>query len=81
MVTDPGAIHRAAAIVRAELSAVDAVCSRFRPDSELSAACRSGRTTTISPLLAELVAAALEAARRPPGDVDPTVGAALCGLG
>ena len=34
----------------------------------------AGRPITVSPLLAELVATALEAARRTDGDVDPTVG-------
>jgi thiamine biosynthesis lipoprotein len=81
VVTDPDVVQKAAAIVRAELAAVDAACSRFRADSELGAVCRSGRTGTVSPLLAELVGAALDAARQTDGDVDPTVGAALCGLG
>ncbi|GLY94083.1 FAD:protein FMN transferase [Actinoplanes sp. NBRC 103695] len=82
VVTDPALLAEAAMMVRAELSAVDAACSRFRPDSELSAACRAGgRPVTVSPLLADLLGAALEAARTSDGDVDPTVGAALCGLG
>jgi FAD:protein FMN transferase len=81
VVTDPAALDEAAEIVRAELAAVDAACSRFRPDSELNRACRSGGTTTVSPLLADLVACALDAAARTGGDVDPTVGAAMCGLG
>lgn len=82
VVTDPAALADATALVRAELAAVDAACSRFRPDSELNAACRAGGLpVTVSPLLADLVAAALEAARRTDGDVDPTVGGALCGLG
>jgi thiamine biosynthesis lipoprotein len=81
VVTDPAALQAAAAIVRDELAAVDAACSRFRPDAELTAACRWARPVTVSPLLAELVAAALEAARQTGGDVDPTVGGALCGLG
>jgi thiamine biosynthesis lipoprotein len=81
VVTDQNHTQEAADIVRAELAAVDAACSRFRPDSELSAACRSGRPTIVSPLLADLVAAALDAAERTAGDVDPTVGGALCGLG
>jgi len=82
VVTDPARLAAATAVVEAELSAVDAACSRFRPDSELSVACRAdGRPVTVSPLLAELVAAALTAARQTGGDVDPTVGAALCGLG
>ncbi|MCO8270628.1 FAD:protein FMN transferase [Actinoplanes sp. TRM 88003] len=71
----------AAALVRAELAAVDEACSRFREDSELSVACRSGRPVVVSPLLAMLVGAALTAARETSGDVDPTVGAAMCGLG
>jgi thiamine biosynthesis lipoprotein len=81
VVTDPVALDEATVIVRDELAAVDAACSRFRADSELNRACHSGRTTTVSPLLAELVAAALDAAARTGGDVDPTVGAAMCGLG
>ncbi|MFI6074434.1 FAD:protein FMN transferase [Actinoplanes sp. NPDC051343] len=82
VVTDPAAIDEAAAIARAELDAVDAACSRFRDDSELSLACRSGgRPVTVSPLLADLIAAALEVAEQTGGDVDPTVGTALCGPG
>jgi thiamine biosynthesis lipoprotein len=82
VVTDPALLDAAAEIARAELGAVDAACSRFRDDSELRAACRSGgRAVTVSPLLADLVAAALQVARETDGDVDPTVGAALCGLG
>ena len=82
VVTDPAALAGATALVREELAAVDAACSRFRAGSELSAAGRAGgRPVTVSPLLADLVAAALEAARQTGGDVDPTVGAALCGLG
>jgi thiamine biosynthesis lipoprotein len=82
VVTDPALLPEATAIVEAELAAIDAACSRFRPDSELSLACRSaGRPVTVSPLLADLVSAALEAARQTGGDVDPTIGAALCGLG
>jgi FAD:protein FMN transferase len=71
----------AAAIVRAELAAVDEACSRFREDSELRAACRAGRPVVVSPLLAALVGAALTAAHETDGDVDPTVGAAMCALG
>ncbi|WP_305782498.1 FAD:protein FMN transferase [Symbioplanes lichenis] len=82
VVTDPGAVPAAAALVRAELAAVDAACSRFREDSELRRAGRAhGRPVPVSPLLAELVGAALDAARQTGGAVDPTVGAALCGLG
>lgn len=82
VVTDPAALAAASAIVQAELDAVDRACSRFRPDSELTAVGRAGGVpVTVSPLLADLVAAALDAARQSDGAVDPTIGAALCGLG
>ncbi|MEV6846666.1 FAD:protein FMN transferase [Actinoplanes sp. NPDC051411] len=82
VVTDPAAIDEAAGIARAELDAVDAACSRFRDDSELSVAGRSGgRPVIVSPLLADLISAALMVAEVTDGDVDPTVGAALCALG
>jgi thiamine biosynthesis lipoprotein len=82
VVTDRAHVEAAAAIARAELDAVDVACSRFRDDSELRFACRSGgRPVTVTPLLADLVAASLQAARETGGAVDPTVGAALCGLG
>jgi thiamine biosynthesis lipoprotein len=82
VVLDQDRLAAATALVKAELAAVDRACSRFRPDSELNAACRTaGRPVTVSPLLADLVAAALDAARRSGGAVDPTVGGALCNLG
>ena len=82
VVTDPARKDEAAAIVADELAAVDAACSRFRDDSELRAACRSGgRPVMLSEIGAELVGAALTAARETGGAVDPSVGAALCGLG
>ncbi|MFD0520920.1 FAD:protein FMN transferase [Paractinoplanes durhamensis] len=82
VVTDPARIAEAAALVKTELDAVDAACSRFREDSELRYVCRAGgRPVIVSPLLAHLVASALDAARETDGAVDPTVGGALCGLG
>ncbi|GAB2619298.1 FAD:protein FMN transferase [Paractinoplanes abujensis] len=80
VVTDPALVPDAEGLVRDELAAVDGACSRFRDDAELRRACTGG-PVTVSPLLAELVAAALTAARDTGGDVDPTVGGALCGLG
>nr|WP_254925492.1 MULTISPECIES: FAD:protein FMN transferase [unclassified Rhodococcus (in: high G+C Gram-positive bacteria)] len=81
-VTDPGSITRAEQIVRAELAAVDAACSRFRPDSELSMLAHAGgRPTPITPTLHTYLDAALTAARLTDGDVDPTVGSALLNLG
>lgn len=60
------------------LAAVDQAYSRFRADSELTAVnAAAGREVKLSPLLNQAVAAALEAARRTGGAVDPTVGAAV----
>jgi thiamine biosynthesis lipoprotein len=81
VVTEPAALAPARELVEAELAAVDEACSRFRPDSELARAERAGRPVTVSPLLAELVGAALDAARRSGGDVDPTLGADLARIG
>lgn len=82
LVTDPRARATAAAMLAAELSAIDAACSRFRADSELSRLNRAGgRTVAISPLLTEALAVALAAARATDGDVDPTCGRSLIGLG
>jgi FAD:protein FMN transferase len=73
------AAHRA---VVAELAAIDAACSRFRPDSELMRLNASaGAPFVVSPLLGEAIDVALEAARRTSGAVDPTVGAALVAVG
>jgi thiamine biosynthesis lipoprotein len=89
VVTEPAALAAARDMLAAVLAAVDAACSRFRPDSELAALDRAppGRpgwagsvpvsSVPVSPLLAEAIAVALEAARLTGGDVDPTVGAAM----
>jgi thiamine biosynthesis lipoprotein len=70
------------AIADAELAAVDLACSRFRPDSELSRLnAAAGAVTRVSELFAELVEAALRAARLTDGDVDPTCGQALARIG
>ena len=42
LVTEPGRAAEAGAILRAELADVDAACSRFRADSELSRLNKSG---------------------------------------
>lgn len=82
VVTDASAISDAQAIVTEQLAAVDRACSRFRDDSEIQALHRdTGRPQLVSPLLAELIAVALDAARRTDGDVDPTVGEAISDLG
>jgi FAD:protein FMN transferase len=83
LVTARRAIRQARSIADRELAAVDLACSRFRPDSELSRLneAAGGGPQVISPLFADLLAAALRAARLTGGDVDPTCGRALVGLG
>jgi thiamine biosynthesis lipoprotein len=79
VVTDPSALESAAEIVRFGLDEVERACSRFRPGSELSALAPG--TRQLSPLLADLVGTALDAAEASGGLVDPTVGEAMCRLG
>jgi thiamine biosynthesis lipoprotein len=81
-VTEPAALDDAVELVARDLLALDAACSRFRDDSELSRLNRSaGRPFAASPLLLEHLAVALGAAAATAGDVDPTVGGAMRGLG
>jgi thiamine biosynthesis lipoprotein len=78
----PNRIAAATLEVRSELAAIDATCSRLRPDSELESVNRdSGRPVQVSALLWEAIAVAMRAARLTSGDVDPTVGAPLRALG
>lgn len=81
VVAEGSQLEDARRMLEADLAEVDAACSRFRPDSELSSLPRDGRPVTISPLLAEAIGAALRAAALTEGDVDPTVGGALAALG
>jgi FAD:protein FMN transferase len=80
VVTDPAELSDAKTFVQRLLADVDRACSRFRADSEL-ARLPADTPTRVSPLLARLVGAALEAARRTEGAVDPTVGSAMAALG
>jgi FAD:protein FMN transferase len=82
VVTDQRALAPAAAMVKAHLGDVDRAASRFRPDSEVCRLASSGDTAAeVSPLLRDLVKAALSAAEMTAGDVDPTLGTVLSGLG
>ncbi|MEA5360101.1 FAD:protein FMN transferase [Amycolatopsis sp., V23-08] len=82
LVTDPARLHTAVELLRNELDAVDAACSRFRADSEISRLHdAAGRQVRVGPLLTEALAAALRAARLTGGLVDPTVGTAVRALG
>jgi thiamine biosynthesis lipoprotein len=82
LVTDPDALVAASRILLAELSRIDEVASRFRPDSEITRLHRAGgRQVRVSDDLLETVRVALHAAEASDGAVDPTVGSALIGLG
>jgi len=87
VVTDPGQLDAARRLLADDLAELDLACSRFRPDSELSALGAAARdatapvTVTVSPLLAEAIAVSLRAASLTDGDVDPTVGGVLSALG
>jgi FAD:protein FMN transferase len=72
-------LDQARRILAADLAEVDVTCSRFRPDSEIRTL--AAPRTQVSSLLAEAIAVALRAARLTDGDVDPTVGAAMRGIG
>src|SRR5215467_8276019 len=82
LVTRPDALSAAQEILSAELASIDLACSRFRPDSELSALNRSnGRRVAVSATLARALRVALWAAETTDGDVDPTCGRSLVALG
>ncbi len=79
VVTDPAALDAVVEIVKAGLDEVDRACSRFRGDSELAAL--TPGTRRLSPLLADLIGTALDAAEASGGLVDPTVGSTMNALG
>jgi FAD:protein FMN transferase len=75
-------LDAAEAAVHEVTDAVDAACSRFRPDSELVARRDElVRGAAVSPMLTRLVGHALEAAAITDGDVDPTLGRRMRTLG
>ncbi|HLK44817.1 MAG TPA: FAD:protein FMN transferase, partial [Acidimicrobiales bacterium] len=76
--TDPAALTEARAELVCTLRAFDLACSRFRDDSELTRVNRSpGRPVPVGELLWNAVVAALAAAEKTAGLVDPTVGRTL----
>jgi thiamine biosynthesis lipoprotein len=82
LVVEGRCLSAAAADLASLLDEVDRAASRFRDDSELSAANRSaGAPVAVSRLLSDLVSDALAAAEQTQGIVDPTIGAALIGWG
>ncbi|ROQ39855.1 thiamine biosynthesis lipoprotein [Frondihabitans sp. PhB188] len=82
VVTDAVALTRARQIADRILADVEMAASRFRADSEVRRIQdRAGEGVEVSDMLAALVHQALLAARVTDGDVDPTLGGVLDGLG
>lgn len=79
VVTDPGILPEAVRLADVMLAEVERASSRFRDDSELRTL-KAG-WNDLSPMLADLMREALLAAWLSDGAVDPTLGAALTGLG
>lgn len=81
VVDEPDALTEATALLRRILAEVELAASRFRPDSEVSLIAASPDDRhVVSPLLAAMVAAALDAAEATDGRVDPTIGTVLARL-
>ncbi|GLI01252.1 FAD:protein FMN transferase [Phytohabitans aurantiacus] len=72
-VTDPSALRAARKLAQARISEARVALGRELSRVHLA----PGRPVRLSPVLADLVEAALDAAKRTGGDVDPTVGTAL----
>jgi FAD:protein FMN transferase len=82
VVTDPGMLAGALAAVRSRLDRIDAACSRFRADSDLTAVnAAAGEPARVGPDLLDALAVALRAADLTDGRVDPTLGRHLASLG
>ncbi|MDT0468478.1 FAD:protein FMN transferase [Streptomyces gibsoniae] len=82
LVADPDAMNAARHVLDGELAAIDAACSRFRPDSELSRVnAAGGAVFHVTALFAQALEVALHAAEVTDGVVDPTVGTAVTALG
>jgi len=82
-VDDPAALETATTAARGVIQAVDATCSRFREDSEISRLNRAAGhgPFPVSELLDEMIAAVLEAAAATDGLVDPTIGSLMERIG
>ncbi|HWL98221.1 MAG TPA: FAD:protein FMN transferase, partial [Nocardioidaceae bacterium] len=78
----PVALRGAERVARRVLADVDATCSRFRADSDLSMANRhAGSWVDVDPLLVAALEVACDAARRTGGLVNPLLGRQLVQLG
>lgn len=77
-VSDSEALLDAGAMLKRELAAVDAACSRFRRDSELTRLnAAAPKAVRVGETLFEAVSIALRVAAQTQGLVDPTVGRSL----
>lgn len=82
VVADASLLEDARAATVEILAEVDATCSRFRQDSDLSRVNRAaGRRVPVSPLFVDALLVALEAAEQTGGLVDPALGLRLASLG
>jgi thiamine biosynthesis lipoprotein ApbE len=82
VVDDSASLPAAMAIVQNLIAEIDAVCSRFREESELSQLNRRhGRVMELSSILEEAIVAALHTAEMTDGLVDLTVGKAVLEMG
>lgn len=78
LTTRPEDLPTAELAVHETLEKVDAAYSRFRDDSELIRLNEAaGRPLQVSPLLAQAIGTALQAARVTDGAVDPTIGTTI----
>lgn len=79
VVEDGRSLADALRVAEAEIHAIDATCSRFSRDTELSwlNAQAGGDAMVVSPLLEAALVAAFQAAEMTGGLVDPTVGQAV----
>ena len=81
VVLEDRALPAARALLDDYLTQVDDAANRFREDSEIRRLVGQTGPVTVSPVLADLLHAALDAADLTDGDVDPTVGTAMRRLG
>jgi thiamine biosynthesis lipoprotein len=82
VVSDPHQLLAALDVLVTELKAIDAACSRFRDDSELSRVnAHAGEFVATSELFLDALTTAIAAARTTDGIVDPSLGAQLRNAG
>lgn len=82
VVTDPGLLEPATTELQHVLAEVEATCSRFRSDSEISRIlAKPGRSAQLSPMLNAVLTRTLRVAAATGYLVDPTVAAAVIAVG